>query len=278
MNSKTSALVTGVIVTFCAAPANLVQAEDYAPIKAAVAAKHRSDQDRSRDIYRHPVETLHFFGLRPDMNVLEIWPGGNGWYTDILAPLLRNKGQLTVAVFGPSDHPFKEFFARANSDLENKHAANPGLYDRVRVTRLWAPTDVAIAPESSVDLVLTFRNLHNWMMWDQTADTLAAIHRSLKPGGRMGVTDHRARPEHIIDSKAMSGYVNEGQAIKVIEAAGFRLLARSEVNSNPKDTADYPMGVWTLPPTFRLGDEDRDKYEAIGESDRFTLLFEKVDQ
>lgn len=244
-------------------------------IEAAVNGAHRSEEHRARDAWRHPVETLDFFGVTPDMHVIEIWPGGAGWYTEILAPLLRDEGRLTVAIFGNQVDQFRDFMLRANDDLRAKLEADPAVYGKVEVTELWVPHQVDIAPPGSADAVLTFRNLHNWIKWGQLEEVLATFHRSLKPGGTLGITDHRAPPDQPVDKEANSGYVNEAWAIAQVERAGFELVDSSDVNSNPEDTADHPRGVWTLPPTLALGDQDREKYLAIGESDRFTLKFRK---
>lgn len=250
-------------------------APDRAAIEAAVAAPTRTAEHRARDAHRHPADTLAFFGIRPDMQVVEIWPGGAGWYTEILAPLLKDGGGLTVAIPGDQVDQFREAILAANERFLEKLESDPAAYGHVRVTRLWAPGQVDIAEPGSADAVLTFRNLHNWMRWGQVEATLAAIHRALKPGGILGVTDHRAPAGQPADPEARNGYVNQAQAIELIQAAGFEFVGSSEVNANPKDTANHPRGVWTLPPTLMLGDQDREKYEAIGESDRFTLLFRK---
>jgi predicted methyltransferase len=250
--------------------------EDARPaIEAAVAAADRPAEHRARDAWRHPVETLTFFGVRRGMHVVELWPAGAGWYTEILAELLKDDGKLTVAVFGDQTDQYRDFQLRANEELAARFAANPELYGDVQVTELWAPVQVDIAQPGSADAVLTFRNLHNWMKWRQTDAVLAAVHRALKPGGILGVVDHRAAADAPLDQEANSGYVNEDWAIRTIESAGFELLDRSEVNANAKDSTRHPRGVWTLPPTLALGDKDRDRYEAIGESDRFTLRFRK---
>ena len=239
----------------------------------ALAASHRSAENRARDPYRHPGETLRFFGLRPDMTVVEVWPGG-GWYTEILAPLLRERGLLSAAHLEPAS---SEYARRTVDDFRAKLAARPDLYDKVVVTTLAAPpAGNAIAPAGSADLVVTFRNLHNWMMFGWQREAFAAMHAALKPGGVLGVVEHRGDPQRPQDPKAASGYVNEQYAIDLIESVGFKLVGRSEINANRKDTKDYEKGVWALPPTFAAGAQDRERYVAIGESDRFTLKFVKV--
>jgi predicted methyltransferase len=242
-------------------------------IDQALAASHRPAENRARDAYRHPRETLQFFGLRSDMTVVEVWPGG-GWYTEILAPLLKDRGRFYAAHLDPAS---SEYARRTVDDFRAKLAARPDLYDKVVVTTLAAPpAHNEIAPAGSADLVVTFRNLHNWMMFGWQREAFEAMHAALKPGGVLGVVEHRGNPERPLDPKAASGYVHEQYAIELIEGAGFRLVARSEVNANPRDTKDYEKGVWALPPTFAGGAVDRDRYAAIGESDRFTLKFVKV--
>lgn len=242
-------------------------------IDRAIAASHRSAENRARDASRHPRETLQFFGLRPDMSVVEVWPGG-GWYTEILAPLLKEHGQLYAAHLDPGSG---EYARRTVEGFRAKLAAQPQLYDQVVVTTLAAPPAAnEIAPPGSADLVVTFRNLHNWMMFGWQREAFAAMHAALKPGGVLGVVEHRGDPRKPQDPKAASGYVQEQYAIELIESAGFKLVGRSEVNANPKDTKDYEKGVWTLPPTFAAGAADRERYAAVGESDRFTLKFVKV--
>jgi predicted methyltransferase len=275
MNLK-SMLAAGMILGALIVSA-LAIAETEAAIQSALAGDQRSEAHKARDQYRHPAETLMFFGIEPDMNVLEIWPGGGGWYTEVLAPLLREEGHLTVATPGPASysHAYGENLKSSDARFVEKTAANPEVYDRVGVVGLWAPDSVDIAPAGSLDMIVTFRNLHNWLMWDLADGMLAASYRALKPGGILGVVDHRANPAARLDPNGRSGYVDEAFAIEVIQRAGFRLMDSADINDNPKDTKDYERGVWTLPPSFRLGDEDRDKYAAIGESDRFTLKFVK---
>ena len=233
---------------------------------------HRSDTNRARDSWRHPKETLLFFGLRPEMSVVEVWPDPAGWYTEVIAPLVREKGKYYGAVLDAA--PGVASQEKRVSDYKAKLAATPALYDKVAVVPFY--TDGRdIVPAGSVDMVLTFRNIHNWMARDSAQKAFAAMYRALKPGGVLGVEEHRGKPGVPQDPQAKAGYVNEQYAIELIEAQGFRLVAKSEINANPKDPKDYEQGVWVLPPTYRLGDKDREKYAAIGESDRFTLKFVK---
>lgn len=242
-----------------------------AALDRILAGDQRSTADRARDIYRHPKETLLFFGIRPDMRVVEIWPDG-GWYTEIIAPLVHAQGKYYAAL-EPAD-PQSAYISRREQAFRDKLASRPDLYGGAELTTL-GPGGGEIAPPGSIDMVLTFRNLHDWMSDGWAPQALAAMYRALKPGGTLGVTDHRGSPGLPQDPRARNGYVSEDYAIRLIEAAGFRLVAKSEINANPKDTKDYPQGVWTLPPTYRLGATDRDQYAAIGESDRFTLKFIK---
>jgi predicted methyltransferase len=243
-----------------------------AAIEAVLAGEHRSTENRARDAYRHPLDTLLFFGIKPDMTVVEAWPGAGGWYTEVLAPLLAEKGKLYAAQIAPA--PGNVYVTNSLSAFSDKLAARPDLYGKVEVTTL-GPGNARIAPPGSADLVVTFRNLHNWMNLGFAPEALGAIFQALKPGGVLGVVDHRGDPAKPQDPRAATGYVNESHAIELIEAAGFKLEARSEINANPRDTKDYEQGVWTLPPNYRLGNRDRAKYTAIGESDRFTLKFRK---
>jgi predicted methyltransferase len=251
-----------------------------AAVDAALAGSHRSDANKARDRYRHPKETLEFFGLRPEMTVVEIWPGG-GWYTEVLAPVLRERGKLYVAQYG-SKPPFP-YQQREMDTLAAKMRANPDLYRAVTPTALnFFSNELTIAPARSADLVVTFRNVHNWFQegyGPPNAAELAfkAMFAALKPGGMLGVVDHRWPDPATEDPRAKSGYISEQRVIQLAEAAGFELAGRSDVNRNPLDTHDYPEGVWTLPPDLALGERDRDKYLAIGESDRFTLKFVKPD-
>lgn len=233
-------------------------------LKAILASPHRSPQNRARDRDRHPLETLLWFGIKPDMTVVEISPGA-GWYTEILAPFLKPHGKLYDAV--GSGEPARRFRQRL--------AADPALYGKVIVTELVPPEKTRIAPAGTADMVLTFRNVHNWINGGYAEEVFKAMYQALKPGGMLGLVEHRANPALPQDPKAGSGYVREDYVIKLANAAGFQLVGRSEINANPRDTKDYPGGVWTLPPTLRLKERDREKYLAIGESDRMTLKFVK---
>ena len=238
-----------------------------------LAGDHRSAENRARDAWRHPKETLQFFGLRQDMTVMEVSPGGGGWYTEVLAPALRDHGRYIAAGWDPNS---TSDYAKKNSKkFADKLAARPDLYDRATVTALQAPNALKPVPDGSVDMVLTFRNIHGWMGDDAADAMFKAMFAALKPGGILGVVEHRAKSDKPQDPKAESGYVREDYAIALIEKAGFKLIGKSEVNANPKDTANHPNGVWSLPPTLQGGDVDRDKFLAIGESDRFTLRFRK---
>jgi predicted methyltransferase len=243
-----------------------------AALERVLAGDHRSAQHRARDLHRHPLETLLFFGIKPDMTVVETWPGAGAWYTEILAPLLAERGKLYAAMRpAASDNPYVTASLKAFAD---KLAERPDLYGKVEVTSL-GPGRFELAPDGGADLVLSFRNLHQWLSLGVAAEAFAAMHRALRPGGVLGVVDHRGAASKPQDPRAASGYVNEEYAIRLIEAAGFELVARSEINANPRDTRDHEQGVWALPPTYRAGNRDREKYQAIGESDRFTLKFRK---
>jgi predicted methyltransferase len=246
---------------------------DDAALRAAIAAPHRSAAYRARDAARHPYETLRFFGLAPTQQVIELSPGG-GWYTEILTPYLREQGQLFLA--GEAADDPDEYRRRGRRNLDEKLARDPGLYDRVRVGLLpRTPAFTDIAPRGGADLVLTFRNVHNWIEAGHLDATLRAVAGVLKPGGVLGVEEHRAPPGKSVEWIAKNGYVTEDLLIERAKAVGLLLDARSEINANPLDTRDHPNGVWSLPPTLRGGDVDRARYVAIGESDRYTHRYVK---
>ena len=242
-------------------------------IEEAMNGAHRSPENKVRNQYRHPRETLLFFGLKPDMTVVEITPGG-GWYTEVLAPVLRDRGTLHAATYRITDDS-PEFFKRIDANLRAKLAATPEVYGNVRLVHFDARSP-EFAPAGSADMVVTFRNVHNWAKAGSVDAMFAGFYKALKPGGILGVIDHRAKPGTSFDQQIRSGYMTEAYIIDVAQKAGFRLDAQSEINANPKDTADHPGGVWNLPPTLaNVAEEDIATMRAIGESDRMTLRFVK---
>jgi len=245
-----------------------------AALKAALAGPQRTPAFVARDAWRHPYETLTFFGLQPAMTVVEISPGG-GWYTEILAPYLRERGRLILAADDPES--IDAYARRGAERLKSKLAGQSAVYDRVRVVVFAPPGQLQLAAPGSVDLVLTFRNVHNWAAGgdDRVRMVFKSAFDCLKPGGVFGVVDHRLPADRVQDATASSGYLHVAYVLRLAAQAGFHLAGTSEVNANPKDTADHPGGVWALPPSFGNKDKDRARYEAIGESDRFTLRFVK---
>lgn len=253
------------------APSAAVLATSKAVAKASV-APFRSPEHIARNVYRHPVETLAFFGLEDDMTVIEALPG-ELWYTEILAPVLREKGKLVAASFDMSAPGIVDYQKKAHELLLGRIAKEPGVFGKVGVAKLSPPNGIDLGPAGSADMVLTFRSTHGWLNGGVADQIYSAFFEVLKPGGVLGIEQHRAGPK--TNREAFSGYVPEETVIAIAEKAGFVLEARSEINANPKDTADHAAGVWTLPPSLRLGDRDREKYLAIGESDRMTLRFRK---
>lgn len=243
-----------------AQPADHASHNAHRAIAAAVAAPTRTPANLARDRYRHPAETLAFFGVTPDQTVIEYAPGG-GWYTEILAPLLKDKGMFYAA-----QPPGRGFDA-----LKAKLEADPVAYGKVKLVP-WPATGIATG---SADTILTFRNVHNMVMGGTEGATFKAFFDLLKPGGTLGVVDHRLPEARDAALEKSSGYLKVSTVRRLAEQAGFALVAQSEINANPKDTADWPKGVWTLPPVLAHKDVDRDKYIAIGESDRMTLKFRK---
>jgi predicted methyltransferase len=259
-------LSTVALVAFAGCVTASTAAADDA-LSAAVAGPTRSSAAIARDKVRHPVEELTFFGLTPKMSVVELWPGG-GYWTDILAPYLAPGGHYTIA-FPPSGNAEDDTqSARLKGRLGKQLSAN------IKESLLGAG-HFEIAPPGSADLVLTFRNLHNWMEDGYADQALAACFTALKPGGILGIEEHRGRNDVPQDPKAKNGYVRQDYAIALAKKAGFVLLDSSEINANPRDTKDWVDGVWTLPPTLSQGDKDRAKYVAIGEADNFVLKFQK---
>lgn len=248
----------------------LMEASTRPKVVKVLAAAHRSAADRARDAYRHPLETLSFFGLTRNMTVLEITPG-SGWYADILGPTLAAMGRYIPAIWDETYPDQPAYRAELNRQLLAKFA-NTDLYGRLQPLR-FDPMRPHFGEPASVDMVVSFRNAHNWIDEGTAPAYFEAIALVLKPGGVLGLVDHRAPEGAPTDGK--SGYVTEAQVIELARAAGLQLADRSEINANPKDTKDHPEGVWTLPPTLALGEVDRQKYIGIGESDRMTLRFIK---
>jgi predicted methyltransferase len=245
-----------------------------AALDEAIAGSWRSPENRARDVWRHPKETLSFFMVRPDQTVIEITPGG-GWYSEILAPYLRANGRYVAAVIDPAgetNERARDYYTKGLADLRAKYAANPALYDRAQIVPFNQKAPVFGAP-GSADVVLTFRNVHNWRMSGNAEAMFKGFFDVLKPGGVLGVVEHRAKAD--VPATDRSGYVGQAQVIAMARAAGFVLDGQSEVNANPKDTKDHPNGVWMLPPSNRHDAKDAAKYKAIGESDRMTLRFVK---
>ena len=245
-------------------------------LEQALKAHNRSADFVARDGARHPVQELRFFGMTPRSSVIEIWPGG-GYWTEILAPYLHDHGRLTLAVDVPNGEPEGQNFA-LGLKFAGRLDADPADYGRIEYA-FFGQKHVDLATPNSADVVLTFRNLHNWVNPSMNLDAerlLRSVRRALKPGGLLGIEDHRGNPKLPQDPQARSGYLRQDYAIALVEKAGFRFIGSSEINANPRDTADYPRGVWTLPPTYALGDVDRAKYAAIGEADSFVLKFVKV--
>lgn len=239
-------------------------------LEALVIGKHRSEENIARNGERHPVETLNFFGLKPDMTVLEILPG-RAWYTEILAPYLADSGRLYAAHFSPDG--LMSYMPMVLAMFEERLISQPEVFGKVTVRHINPPKEISVTPTGTADLALTFRNVHNWVMAEQEDAYFAAFFQALKPGGVLGIEEHRARPDASMESMRTSGYVTEAYVKEVAQRAGFEFEASSEINANAKDSANHPHGIWSLPPSLKSGDEE--KYSAIGESDRMTLKFRK---
>lgn len=238
--------------------------------------EHRNPKFTLRDQYRHPLETLKFFGVEPGMTVVEIWPG-KGWYTEVLAPLLMTKDS-SAGIFYAAHFPTGvgvDFYDNYQALFVKKMAMHPNVYGQVEIAAFDPKRNQLTVPESSADTVLTFRNVHNWLRSESEATAFELFYQALKPDGVLGVVEHRAPKNTDWETMKTSGYMTEEYVIDLAVKAGFVLEETSEINSNAKDTKKHPKGVWTLPPTLRLKNQDRDKYLAIGESDRMTLKFRK---
>jgi predicted methyltransferase len=244
-------------------------------VAADMEGDHRSESNKARNQYRHPVETLKFFGIEDGMTVMEIWPGG-GWYTEILAPAMRGHGKFVIATWDPKVEGQPSYRYSLPKKMQETFDKHPQVYDQVGVEFFSPPESPSLGEAGSVDAVLTFRSTHGWVNAGMAQDIFNEFARVLKPGGILGVVQHRADDGADPKISAKKGYVSEAAVKEIAAKAGFEFVDSSEINANPKDTKDYEKGVWTLPPSFRLGDQDREKYAAIGESDRMTLLFKKA--
>lgn len=248
-------------------------AADAAALDAVLTGDWRNAENTARDVYRHPKETLAFFGVKPTQTVVEITPGG-GWYAEVLGPYLKKSGHYVAAVVDPASASEKSrgYYQRSVDGLQKKFTDGPAQFDKAKMVK-YDPAKPVFGAADSADVVLTFRNVHNWRSANQAEGMFKGFFAVLKPGGVLGVVEHRANQDVAADDK--TGYVGEAQVIAMAEAAGFRLDGKSEINANPKDTKDHPNGVWTLPPSNNHPEADRAKYQAIGESDRMTLRFVK---
>lgn len=240
-------------------------------LKSIANGDHRSEANKARNDSRHPVETLKFFGIKEDMTVVELSPGG-GWYTEILAPYLKDKGLYIAAGFDEKSDV--KYYARSAKMFNEKLASDKENYGKVNVSIMEPPKKMAYAKPNTADMIVTFRNTHSWLRRDNAEVVFKSIFDTLKPNGILGLVQHRANKGQEFD-KGKMGYIPEEEVIKMAEKAGLKLVSRSEVNANPKDTKNHEKGVWTLPPALALGDKDKEKYMAIGESDRMTLKFVK---
>jgi predicted methyltransferase len=274
-NPRFHASITLTLLTVLGfAAASIAARADVSPhpdpaLVSAVASPARSPAALARDTARHPVEELTFFGLAPAMTVVELWPGG-GYWTDILGPYLAPSGHYYIALPAPGN-------AEEDAGVKRFHTRIAAEKDRLGTLHetVLGAGHFDVAPPGSADLVVTFRNLHNWMDEGYADQALAGIFKALKPGGILGVEDHRGRNDQPQDPKAKNGYVRQDYAIALIKKAGFEFVASSEVNANPRDTKDWVDGVWTLPPTLSQGEKDRARYVAVGEADNFVLKFRK---
>jgi predicted methyltransferase len=280
MNKKTSSLMGCLAATLLIAAGlapytskNAHAHEVQVLLDTIILGPHRSEANRARDQFRHPKETLLFFGLQPQMTVVEISPA-NGWYTEIIAPLLKQNGRYYAAVPALTDD-MPEAMKRRDAAYRQMLKAAPELYGEPTI-KTYDPAAPVFAPEGTADLVVTFRNVHNWAKAGHTQAMFKGFFQALKPGGVLGVVEHRAKPDTPLSNQIESGYMTEQFVIEAAAAAGFRLDRSSEINSNPLDTKDHPGGVWNLLPNLRgVAESDKPKYRAIGESDRMTLRFVK---
>ena len=268
--NKLISLCGASILSLSLLSAGMVNATEPTKLELAITGDHRSDKNKNRDSYRHPLDTLDFFGFKSTMTVVEITPGG-GWYTEILAPALKGKGKLYGAHY--PDTGEDNYYSNSRKSLEKKLASHT-VFNEVELTNFIPKKESVLAPKNSVDLVLTFRNLHNWGE-EGIAQVFKDAFTALKDGGVLGIVEHRMPATQNWSMNKRSGYVPTAMVVTLAKNAGFVLAATSEINANAKDDANHPKGVWTLPPVLRLGEKDKEKYLAIGESDRMTLKLVK---
>ncbi|MFQ3245445.1 MAG: putative methyltransferase [Arenicella sp.] len=257
--------------------AQLVSAMDadlVARLEAASHGDHRSDKNQARNQYRNPIGTLAFFGLQPNMTILEIGPGG-GWYTEVIAPAMRDTGVYIAGSYDVEIEGQAKYRYRQHQALLDRIKDQPELYGQIKVASYSPPESRNLWQQNSVDMVVTFRSSHGWTREGMIDDVYSDFFKVLKPGGVLGVVQHRAPADGDVLAWAKKGYVAEARVIQAAEKAGFLLDAKSEINANSKDLKDHDDGVWRLLPTLSLGDHDREKYMTIGESDRMTLRFKK---
>lgn len=271
LSKKTSTVVIVAFLVGAVAPG--VAAEIGAKLDETINGTHRPEANKLRDAFRHPKQTLQFFGLEPNMKVIEITPG-RGWYTEVLAPVLRENGTFYAASYEITERS-RDFFRRLDADYRAMLSAWPNVYDRVEIV-YFNPSEPEFGAAESVDMVLTFRNVHNWAKAGTAEAMFKGFAAVLKPGGILGVVEHRAKPGTPLEKQIKSGYMTEDYVILMARKAGFRLVDSSEINANPNDTKDHPGGVWNLLPNLRdVPEAEEAKYRAIGESDRMTLKFVK---
>lgn len=280
--SITLALLMLALIPAFASGDELSADEIQARVQAVLDDDHRADENRERDRFRNPAETLAFFGWQPDMEIGEIWPAG-GWYTEILSPLTREQGVYFAAGFSMTADRTPQWRKDYQKQFAEKLEADPEVYDHVVMTGLSIPERPTFAPPGSLDMVLTFRNVHNWVNGDYAPAMFDAMYRALKPGGVLGLVEHRAAPGTPRENVPDEGYMTEAHVIELAEGAGFALEEKSEINANPDDTHDHPEGVWSLPPSYRgcrgmseaEAQECVERFRPIGESDRMTMRFRK---
>ena len=273
--------IISAFLLICSPPFSIAEADDAALISAQQ-GNHRDSDNRRRDQYRHPVEVLNFFDVGPKMSIVEIWPS-SGWWTEILGPYTHDQGIYYAAGFAMTASRTPQWRKDVQIEFANKLALHPQIYSHIVCTELSLPERYSIAPAATTDRVLTFRNVHNWMKGGYDQQMFEVMFRALKPGGILGLVEHRAKAGTAIEQMISTGYVTEAHIKSLAQQAGFLFDSASELNANPKDTTEHPKGVWTLPPTLRhcksLAEKQQEHcnkhYKAIGESDRMTLRFIK---